>query len=173
MANPQDLGRNFEYRVRDWLKKRDWAASRVPVSGIAKNFKNDIHAHHDDFPTRLEIECKKTGKDTIRLFFKDIRKVTYTQDHYGHKLIILVFSIYRSKLFTIVPHYFVQAIFDTYQSEPFQYRGKKSISLGKIELNKIIGRSEHQKYFLQLKDKKEDKTYLIGLLKTILQQVEH
>ena len=101
--DPRKIGRNYEARVVKVFKARGYQAKRVPLSGSLpwSDLKNDVHV--DDFkPIPLEIECKKTtSNDEIRLFFGNIDKIGLQKKR--GSLLLLVFSLQRTKNFVILP----------------------------------------------------------------------
>jgi len=60
------VGKNAEYRLRDWLRAREgWKAERNPLSGASEQIeeelgKHDIRAWNDDLRIFLQLENKKT-----------------------------------------------------------------------------------------------------------------
>lgn len=169
------LGKNFEYRVRNWLVKRGWKASRVPVSGAAAGFKNDIHAIfqvNEVSKIRIEIECKKTKKKDIRLLFDAIRKVEFESDEIGFKLIFLVFATIRSELFCIIPKYFAQAIIPNFRSDILNYTGKESIVIT-TEIRNAVSIDDKDEFFFEIIDKSNDKSYLLSTFKKVVSRLEN
>lgn len=169
------LGKNFEYRVRKWLVERGWKASRVPVSGAARGFKNDIHAIYqinDISMIRVEIECKKTNKKNIRLFFETIRKIDFKKDEMGFKLVIVVFATIRSDLYCIIPKYLAQAIIPSFKCELFNYSGKESVVI-KVEDRNKLTLDPKEDFFFEIVDKSNNQSYMVGSFNKVVKRLEN
>lgn len=64
--NPRNIGRNFEYRVRDFLRTFGWESERNPGSGAdAQVVKflapRDVRAVKHEGKLKIVLECKKTS----------------------------------------------------------------------------------------------------------------
>ncbi len=65
--------KRFEYRIVEHLRKLEWHAHRVPVSGAASVIKGDVIASRGGI--RLRIDAKSTkSKENIRISVEDIEK---------------------------------------------------------------------------------------------------
>jgi len=54
----RDIGKSFEYRVRNWFRRAGFEANRVPVSGAAPAVKGDVVVKVRE-DVRLTLECKR------------------------------------------------------------------------------------------------------------------
>jgi len=84
-----DIGRGFEYRVRDWFRRAGFEANRVPVSGAAPAMKGDVVVKIDE-DMELVLECKRrTGG------YKEMFKWVGEADSKG--ISVLVIGVGRQK----------------------------------------------------------------------------
>jgi Holliday junction resolvase len=58
LKRPNKVGKEFEYRVRDWFRRAGLNADRVPVSGAAPVMKGDVVVKLPE-GKQLVIECKR------------------------------------------------------------------------------------------------------------------
>jgi Holliday junction resolvase len=72
----RDKGKRGEYNLRDYLRKQEWKADRVPSSGAAQGFKGDVKATHAKHGEKLfELKCRKeTFKKIYELYYAHVAK---------------------------------------------------------------------------------------------------
>jgi len=63
----RDIGKGFEYRVRDWFRRAGFEANRVPVSGTAPAMKGDVVVKVNE-RMQLVLECKRRTGGYKELF---------------------------------------------------------------------------------------------------------
>lgn len=51
-------GRSYEYEIRDYFRALGWTANRVPTSGAAQGFKDDVDVT-DANGNKFRLECKR------------------------------------------------------------------------------------------------------------------
>ena len=133
------IGRNYEYRVVNFLKNRGWSAYRVPVSGVSRGFKNDVYAHLNS--TNLEVECTKTSDPSlIRIPISKINKIGIKRYNGKDILLIVVFALSRSPHYCIIPETIGFSLIPSDENMslvPLKIRGSHSILIKKQYLQKI------------------------------------
>ncbi|HUX79376.1 MAG TPA: hypothetical protein VMW10_06505 [Alphaproteobacteria bacterium] len=92
------IGRDYEYRVRNWFIKKGWKSERNPLSGASDQIeqelgKHDVRSWKEDLRIFLQLECKKTSKADDKLVIQKewLDKIDFTNDEF------LVFSYQRCK----------------------------------------------------------------------------
>ena len=100
------IGKDYEYRVKQWFLDKGWKAERNPLSGASDQIeeqlgKHDVRAWKEDLNIFLQIECKKTMQkkktkdgqddDTLVIEKEWLDKIDFTNDEF------LVFSYNRCK----------------------------------------------------------------------------
>jgi len=92
------IGRDYEYRVRNWFIKKGWKSERNPLSGASDQIeqelgKHDVRSWKEDLRIFLQLECKKTSKTDDKLVIQKewLDKIDFTNDEF------LVFSYQRCK----------------------------------------------------------------------------
>jgi len=104
----KSIGNSFEYRIRDWFKKRDgWQSERNPLSGASEQFtnavgKHDVRAWKDSIFLQIEAKKRSRTKDPkkrhqIEIMKEWIDKIDFDKDE------ILVIGFDRSDLYTLIP----------------------------------------------------------------------
>ena len=98
------IGKDYEYRVKQWFIDKGWKAERNPLSGASDQIeeqlgKHDVRAWKEDLNIFLQIECKKTMQkkktkdgqddDTLVIEKEWLDKIDFTNDEF------LVFSYNR------------------------------------------------------------------------------
>lgn len=98
------IGKDYEYRLRNWFVEKGWKAERNPLSGASDQIeeqlgKHDVRAWKEDLNIFLQIECKKTmqkkktkdGQDDDTLIIQKewLDKIDFDNDEF------LVFSYNR------------------------------------------------------------------------------
>lgn len=98
------IGKDYEYRLRNWFVDKGWKAERNPLSGASDQIeeqlgKHDVRAWREDLNIFLQIECKKTMKkkktkdgqddDTLVIQKEWLDKINFDNDEF------LVFSYNR------------------------------------------------------------------------------
>ncbi len=98
MVDSHVIGRDYEYRVRNWFIKQGWKAERNPLSGASDQIedelgKHDVRCWRDDLSIFLQLECKKksTTKDILDIKKEWIDKIDFDNDE------LLVFSFKNCK----------------------------------------------------------------------------
>lgn len=87
MTQSHVLGRNYEYRLRDWFRDRGWESERNPLSGASEQIVNNL-GKHDVRVLKdgifLQLECKKTNKKNGILNIKKewIDKIDFNNDEF-------------------------------------------------------------------------------------------
>jgi len=89
MPSAQTIGRNYEYRVRDWFTDQGWKAERNPLSGASEQIvtelgKHDIRTWREDLKIFLQVECKKTSKKDNKLNLEQewLDKIDFAKDEF-------------------------------------------------------------------------------------------
>lgn len=90
-----DIGRRFEYRVRNWFRRAGFEANRVPVSGAAPVMKGDVVVKVNE-AMELVLECKRrTGG------YKEMFKWMGEAESKG--IPVLVIGVGRQKPMIVMP----------------------------------------------------------------------
>jgi Holliday junction resolvase len=81
------IGKNYEYRIRNWFRDLGWESERNPLSGaseqIVRNMgKHDVRVRKNDI--FLQLECKKTNKKNgiLNIEKEWIDKINFNNDEF-------------------------------------------------------------------------------------------
>ncbi len=92
--------KKFEYRVRDFLLRRGYRASRVPLSGMAPAIKGDVIAEKGYLRLRIDAKSTRSGEN-IRISRAALEKLS--REASQGEVPLLVFSFYRHpRLYAVV-----------------------------------------------------------------------
>lgn len=133
-------GMGYEYEIRDLFREMGWKANRVPSSGAAEGFKDDlVVTDADGFEFRIECKRRKQEFKTIyELYEKEAKEVLAV--NFDKRLLVHV-----SREFTAIyrPMNFI------YARDEREYTGKF-----KQACRKILGLSRYAKTtpYLALRD---------------------
>jgi Holliday junction resolvase len=100
-------GKSYEYRVANWLSNRQgWEGSfRIPLSGASSRIVQEIAGHdvlaNHSSGIKIACECKKTGDQFIRLEYKWLEKIDFSQFQWRK---VLIFAFDRSPHYVLIPY---------------------------------------------------------------------
>ena len=153
--------KRFEYRIVEHLRKLEWYAHRVPVSGAASVIKGDVIASRDGI--RLRIDAKSTAsKDGIRISVEDIEK--NARNCKDGEIPVVVFSFRRHRRLYAVLQAGDAALFAKQRQAVL--RSERSILLRRKD---VFGLENDECLVLQLRD---GRRYTVAELDAFLERLQ-